>query len=114
MEAQRDPRTPAGNGRGRRDVEKRWSEPTAYRSAALYCGAVIVVAMIFLGVFAGLGGDDRWIGAGVPGAFLVGGLAALVIGVIAYTRGKQWVVWQGAAWFLLVLMLLSLMVPFAA
>lgn len=99
---------------GQRDVEKRWSDPAAFRNPAMYCGVVIVIALALLGVFAGLGGDDVWVGAAVPGAFLLGGLIALVAGVVAYSRGRQWVAWQGAAWFLLVLMLFALMVPFAA
>lgn len=114
MEQDEPQRRADTSGRGRRDVEKRWSDPTAFRIPALYTGAVIVIALALLGVFAGLGGDDVWIGAAVPGVFLLGGLIALVNGVVAYSRGRQWVVWQGAAWFLLVLMLFALMVPFAA
>ncbi|UQE76307.1 hypothetical protein MYK68_06920 [Gordonia sp. PP30] len=99
---------------GRRDVEKRWSDPRPYRAPTVYALAVIVLALVVLAVFAALGGDNRGLALAVPGVFLLGGIGALGTGIAVYTRGKPWVPWQGAGWFLLVLMLGALTVPYAA
>ena len=99
---------------GRRDVEKRWSDPTAFRRAASYVLAVAAVAIVVLILWGQLAPDNQWFAAAVPGVFLLGGLAALGIGMAVYRAGNTWVYWQGAAWFLLALMLVTLPIPLNA
>lgn len=99
---------------GRRDVEKRWSEPAAYRAPVIYTVVVIAVAMIVLVVFAALGGQSMPLAIAVPGVFLLGGIGALGTGIAVFLRGRPWVPWQGAGWFLLLLMLAALSLPYAA
>ncbi|MFZ2512764.1 MAG: hypothetical protein WAW85_16920 [Gordonia sp. (in: high G+C Gram-positive bacteria)] len=99
---------------GRRDVEKRWADSSAYRRAAMYTLGVIVVALVVLAVFAATGGVNRGLAIAVPAIFLAGGLGALILGLSAYFRGQQWVIWEGAGWFLLVLMLPALVFPYTA
>ncbi|WOC14054.1 hypothetical protein [Gordonia sp. MP11Mi] len=106
--------TPDTPSAGRRDAEKRWSDPNAFRSAARYAAAVTVLAVVVLVVFAATGGTSVVLGALVPGVFGVGGLLALYIGFSAYRRGRMWVYWQGAAWALLALMLVALPLANAA
>ncbi|MCF8610547.1 hypothetical protein L5G28_10330 [Gordonia sp. HY285] len=100
--------TPDTPSAGRRDAEKRWSDPNAFRAAARYAAAVLVVGAVLLVVFAATGGTSVILGASVPAVFGVGGLLALGIGFAAYRRGRMWVYWQGAAWALLALMLVAL------
>lgn len=109
MDPEQSPLSP-----GRRDVEKRWSEPRSFRLPVAYAVAVLVLALIVLAVFAATGGDHRALAVAVPGILLLGGLGALASGIAAYSRGRPWVPWQGAGWFLLVLMLAALPVPYAA
>lgn len=95
---------------GRRDVEKRWGDPVAYRGPALYALLVVALAMVFLLLFALLDGMFA-MAVAVPATFLVGGLGALGLGMSTYMRRRSWVGWEGAAWFLLVLMLVALPLP---
>lgn len=99
---------------GRRDVEKRWGDSSAYRRAAAYALGVIVMALVVVAVFAATGGANRGFATAVPVIFFVGGLGALGLGLSAYFRGQQWVGWEGAGWFLLVLMLPALVLPYTA
>lgn len=99
---------------GQRDVEKRWADPSAYRRAATYTLAVVAVALVVVAVFAATGGTNRGLAIAVPAIFFMGGLGALSLGVHAYFTGRQWVSWEGAGWFLLVLMLPALVLPYAA
>ncbi len=99
---------------GRRDAEKRWSDPAPYRAPVIYTFAVIVLALAALALFAALGGDDLPLAAAVPGVFGLGGLGALGAGIAAYRRDRSWMPWQGSGWFLLVLMLATLGLPYAA
>ena len=111
----RDPQQPpAESGPGRRDVEKRWSDPSDYRAPTIYGVTVIVIAMGVLAAFAALGGESRGLAAAVPGVFLAGGIGGLILGVRAYARKQSWVPWQGVAWFLLILMLGALVLPLSA
>lgn len=96
---------------GERDVEKRWDDPGAFRRATLYCVCVVIVAFAAGAVFLGVNRANVLLGAMVPLAFLLGGLGALIQGYRTYRRGGTWPVWQGAAWFLFALMLVSLFLP---
>lgn len=97
--------------RGRADVEKRWQDPAAYRSAVLYVLAVVVVAAVVCAIFLATARDSMVVGSLVPAAFFLGGVGALVNGYRVYRRGGTWPTWQGAGIFLLALMLVSLAFP---
>lgn len=45
----------------------------------------------------------------VPGVLLIGGLVAFVQTYRMWRRRESWWIWQGAGWFLLLLMVMSLM-----
>ncbi|MGW0250619.1 hypothetical protein ACWDYH_28700 [Nocardia goodfellowii] len=102
------------------DVEKRWSDDNTYRRAATYGLSVIGVAVLVAALsYWWAAARERCSGADAvlcdtssraavvfgPGVvLLLGGLGAFVITYLAYRRGKNWVIWQGAGWFLFVLM----------
>ncbi|MDI9915016.1 hypothetical protein [Rhodococcus sp. IEGM 1379] len=101
------------------DTEKRWSDPEEFRRAAIFtivvvCAALAVLLLDALAVNRQSGGAESGIsGIGVlafaPSAvFLIGGLAAFVQTYRVWRRGGTWPIWQGAGWFLMVLMLFSL------
>lgn len=94
-----------------RDVEKRWRDPAALRHAALYVVTAVGVAAIALAVFLATGASNVVVAAIVPGVCLVGAIGALVVGYRSYRHGGTWPFWQGAAWFLFALMLVSLSLP---
>lgn len=98
---------------GQRDVEKRWGSPSAYRAPLIYVAVVVVIALVLL-VLSGILDGMFALALAVPIAFLVGGLGALALGVRTYLRHRSWVGWQGAAWFLLALMLVTLPIAAAA
>ncbi|WP_232717591.1 hypothetical protein [Gordonia metallireducens] len=97
--------------RGRQDVEKRWQDTGSYRSAALYVAAVVGVGAIACAIFLAVDRTNMVLGSLVPGVFVLGGIGALVIAYRTYRRGGTWPMWQGAAWFLFALMLVSLAFP---
>lgn len=97
-----------------RDVEKRWSDPATLRSAIGYGVGVIVVAAVALVIFAVVDKGSVVLASSVPAILFLGGVGALVRAYRAWRRGGVWVIWQGAGWFLLTLMLVCLSVPWAA
>ncbi|MFW0872842.1 hypothetical protein [Rhodococcoides corynebacterioides] len=109
----RDWTDPDRAGMGTRDVEKRWRDPAALRRAALYVVSAVGVAAIALAVFLATGASNVVVAAIVPGVCLVAAIGALVIGYRSYRHGGTWPIWQGAAWFLFALMLVSLSLPTA-
>lgn len=108
------------------DVEKRWSDPTTFRKAALYAVVVIALALVAMALIvvwatAGSQGEcddaafrvcenpDRYLLAGVPTAiFFLGGVGAFVRAYRTWRRGGTWPIWQGAGWVLFTLMLVYL------
>ena len=96
------------------DVEKRWDRPGAFRAAAVYVGAVVVVAGIVFAIY-GLAARESVIAASlVPTVLFAGGVGAFVKTYRAWKAQGAWVAWQGAGWFLLILMLVCLSIPGAA
>ncbi len=97
------------------DVEKRFDRPGAFRAAATYGAVVIAIAA---GAFALYAFVDRTsvIGAStVPAILLFGGIGAFVKTYQLWkAEDSGWVAWQGAGWFLLILMLVCLSIPGAA
>ena len=114
MEPARDRGTEVDQSRQRRDVEKRWDDPSTLRRAALYVVGVVGVAAMGVVAFMSTGRDNLvWAVVG-PAVLGLGGLAALVIAYRVYRGGGTWPIWHGAAWFLLALMLLALGFPMLA
>jgi hypothetical protein len=93
------------------DVEKRWNDKTALRAAALFDAAVVVVAFAWLIIYLIIDPDSSMWAVGVPAVLLLGGLGAFVQTYRVWKRGGGWPVWQGAGWFLFVLMLVTLSLP---
>lgn len=90
------------------DVEKRWSDPGAFRGAVLYVCAVVAVAIAGLVVFLLIDPASSVWGLGVSAILLIGGIGAFVQTYRVYRRGGSWPIWQGAGWFMFALMLASL------
>lgn len=98
------------------DTEKRWSDPEEFRKAAIFTivvvgAALVVLLVLVLSANRQSGGGESGIGilAFAPSAvFLIGGLAAFVQTYRVWRRDGTWPIWQGAGWFLMVLMLFSL------
>ncbi|MFI6871756.1 hypothetical protein [Nocardia sp. NPDC050406] len=102
------------------DVEKRWSDPDTFRHAARYVVAVLVLtglamALVLLWASGRAACSDadstlcdnpsRLVVGLVPGAvLLLGGLGAFVQTFRAWRQGRAWPIWQGAGWFLFMLM----------
>ncbi|MEE3850320.1 hypothetical protein VZC37_08235 [Gordonia sp. LSe1-13] len=97
-----------------RDVEKRWDDPGAFRRAAFYVVGVLAVAAVMVALYLSVGRESVVWASGPPAVFLLGGVGALVIGYRVYRRGGTWPIWQGAAWFLLALLLAALSFPLTA
>ena len=93
------------------DVEKRWSDPAMFRAAVTYVGVVIALAGAALAVTA----ISRSLVAGilVPAILFIGGIGAFVRTYRVWKAEGVWPIWQGAGWFLLLLFLVCLGVPFA-
>jgi hypothetical protein len=100
--------------------------------AVRFAGLVVAVAMVVLvlgllwvnGCKSGTGDEAlaqcgvvqrNVLGIGSPLILLLGGLAAFVRTYQVWRAGGRWWIWQGAGWFLLVLMLvvLTMTVPVA-
>jgi FtsH-binding integral membrane protein len=93
------------------DVEKRWHDPRALRSAVTYSVAVILLAALAFAVYA-LGDRHALVLAfATPIVLLVGAIGAFVKTYRDWRAGRTWPIWQGAGWFLMSLALLSLGVP---
>ncbi|KKW66095.1 MULTISPECIES: membrane protein [Mycolicibacterium] len=97
------------------DVEKRFDRPSAFRAAATYAAVVVVIAAAAFAIYAFIDRTSVVGASTVPAILLVGGIGAFVR---TYNLWKEktggWVAWQGAGWFLLILMLVCLSIPGAA
>lgn len=93
------------------DVEKRWRDPQAFRSAATYVAAVIAVAAGAFVVYALIGDRSLIVAATVPTILLLGGIGAFIKTYQVWRAEGTWPIWQGAGWFLMMLMLVCLAVP---
>lgn len=96
------------------DVEKRWHDPRAARSAITYVAVVVACAGIAFAVYA-LGDRDRIaLAAATPAVLFLGALGAFVKTYRDWRARRTWPIWQGAGWFLLAVSLLTFGVPAAA
>lgn len=94
-----------------RDTEKRWHDPEVFRSAVLY---VVIVIALAAAAFAAMTAWHSVIAAFlVPGILFFGGVGAMVRAIQVWRSDGVWVIWQGAAWILVISFLLCLGVPTA-
>lgn len=91
------------------DVEKRWRDPVAFRAAAIYVVSVLAVAA--LAFVATVLWHSLLAASLVPISLFVGGLGALFKTYKVWQARGTWPIWHGAAWVLLMCMLLCLGVP---
>ena len=96
------------------DVEKRFNQPRAFRAAAIYMSAVVAVAGVAFAVFAFAARDSVFAAALVPAILFAGGVGALITAYRIWKVRGRWFAWQGAGWFLLLLMLVTLAIPGSA
>jgi hypothetical protein len=96
------------------DVEKRWDRPETFRAAAKYVGAVVVVAAVAFAIYALTARESVVVASAVPVILFVGGVGAFVKTYREWKAEGAWPAWQGAGWFLLILMLVCLSIPGAA
>jgi hypothetical protein len=96
------------------DAEKRFDRPESFRAAARYVGAVVVVAGLVFAVYALTARESVIAASLVPAILFAGGVGAFVRTYREWKADGAWVAWQGAGWFLLVLMLVCLSIPGAA
>lgn len=95
------------------DVEKRWSDPSTFRRAGWYAGAVVGAALAVMVITLVAAGTDRqdcadaqpvactevgrYILVFAPtGILLLGGLGAFLGAYRAWRGGGTWPIWHGA------------------
>ncbi len=93
------------------DVEKRWHDPVAARAAITY--VVFVVALAGAALAATAVWRSLLAAVLVPAILLIGGLGALYRTFRVWKAEGVWPIWQAAGWFLMLLFLFCLGVPFA-
>ena len=96
------------------DVEKRWNDPPTFHAAARYVAEVVVAAGVVFALYAFTAKDSVFVASAVPVILFCGGIGAFVKTYAVFKVQGAWPAWQGAGWFLLVLMLVSLSIPGAA
>ncbi|OBF28254.1 hypothetical protein A5724_27935 [Mycobacterium sp. ACS1612] len=96
------------------DVEKRFDDPGTFREAAMYVGAIVAVAGLVFAAWAVIARDSVIAASLVPAILFGGGIGAFVKTYRVWKAEGAWPAWQGAGWFLLTLMLISLAIPGAA
>jgi hypothetical protein len=96
------------------DVEKRWHDPQAARSAITYVAVVVACAGIAFAIYA-LGDLDRVVmAAATPAVLFLGALGAFIKTYRDWRARRTWPIWQAAGWFLLAVSLLTFGVPASA
>lgn len=93
------------------DVEKRWHDPRALRSAVGYVAVVVLIAAAAFVWYATGSQYDVARAVATPAVLFVGAVGALVKTYRDWRVGRTWPIWQGAGWFLLSLALVTLSVP---
>jgi hypothetical protein len=96
------------------DVEKRFDRPGTFRAAATYTLGVVAVAGIAFAIYALTARGSIVVASAVPAILLIGGIGAFVRTYRLWRAQGAWPAWQGAGWFLLVLMLVCLSIPGSA
>lgn len=105
------------------DVEKRWRDPRMFRRAASYVVSVLATAMLVFLLILLWSAQSECVDAdtllcdttaetavviGPSAVLLIGGIGAFVETYLQWRRGRAWPIWQGAGWFLFVLMVVYL------
>ena len=96
------------------DVEKRFDRPGTFHEAAIYVGVVVAVAGVAFAIYAFAARESVIVASAVPVILFLGGVGAFVRTYRVWKAQGAWPAWQGAGWFLLVLMLVCLSIPGAA
>ena len=96
------------------DVEKRFDRPGTFHQAAVYVGVIVVIAGLVFAAWAFTARDSVVAASLVPAILLGGGIGAFVKTYRVWKEEGAWPAWQGAGWFLLSFMLVSLAIPAAA
>lgn len=96
------------------DVEKRFDRPATFHAAARYVGVVVVVAGVVFAIYAFVDRGSVVAASLVPAILFAGGVGAFVKTYKVWKIEGAWPAWQGAGWFLLTLMLITLAIPGAA
>lgn len=93
------------------DVEKRWHDPIQFRAAVTYVLTVLALAGL---AFAATSVWRSLLAAIlVPVILFVGGVGAFVRTYRVWRAEGVWPIWQAAGWFLLLLFLFFLGIPFS-
>jgi predicted membrane-bound mannosyltransferase len=95
-------------------AEKRFNRPGAFLPAAIYTFAVVAVAGVAFAFYAFGARDSVYAASLVPAFLFIGGVGAFVRTYRGWKADSDWVAWQGAGWFLLLLMLVALAIPGSA
>ena len=96
------------------DVEKRFDRPGTFHEAARYVGGVLVVAGVVFAIYAFAARGSVVAASLVPAILFAGGVGAFVKTYKVWKAEGAWPAWQGAGWFLLTFMLVTLAIPGAA
>jgi hypothetical protein len=96
------------------DVEKRFDRPGTFHEAAVYVGVIVVIAGLVFAAWAFTARDSVVAASLVPAILMGGGIGAFVKTYRVWKEEGAWPAWQGAGWFLLTLMLVTLAIPGAA
>ncbi|WP_102141333.1 hypothetical protein [Mycobacterium hubeiense] len=96
------------------DVEKRFDRPGTFHQAAIYVGVVVAVAGVAFAIYAVTARGSVIVASIVPAILLIGGIGAFAKTYRLWRAQGAWPAWQGAGWFLLLLMLVCLSIPGAA
>ena len=93
------------------DVEKRWHDPAMVRAAVKY--DLVVIALAAAAFAATVMWRSVLAGVLVPGILFAGGVGAFIRTYQVWKVEGVWPIWQAAGWFLLLLFLVCLGVPFS-
>jgi hypothetical protein len=93
------------------DVEKRWHDPAMVRAAVTY--VVVVVALAGAAFAATAVWRSLLAAILVPAILFLGGVGGLVRTYRVWRAEGVWPIWQAASWFLLILFLFCLGIPFS-
>jgi NADH:ubiquinone oxidoreductase subunit H len=97
-----------------RDVENRFERSGTLREAGRYVGALLILAGVVFAMYTFAARGSVVAASLVPAILFVGGVGAFVKTYKVWKAEGAWVVWQGAGWFLLTSMLVTLAIPGAA